>query len=184
MSHQYDSLWQRGWALSSLPGGSARTSRRSRYNSSSLERLAYETPRNRPTDTAHPTHHRLRAAQRPRTSPRCHASTPVHVHSSDQLIQFFRPTEHLLRTKTCRGTWRSFAGEKMRFIPYDGLSPSSSPERSRSSLDPTLPSPHAPVRIEASSALPTERSPTDSYPRIPSFLKLLEQSLTWCCFLH
>ena len=58
-------------------------------------------------------------------------------------------------------------GDNQRWSSKRSRVPSSSPERSRSSLDPTLPSPHAPVRIEASSALPTERSPTDSYPRIP-----------------
>ena len=81
MSHQYDSLWQRGWALSSLlPGGSARTSRRARDTTAPHSRgLAYETPRNRPTDTASPdsppTSTRPCRSERPRTSPRCHAST-------------------------------------------------------------------------------------------------------------
>ena len=136
--HQYDSLWQRGWALSSLlPGGKRKNvPSSSRYDgSSSLERsrlrnTSKSSDRHCVTrlttdfDTPVPLRTSANVAS---MSTRRH---PVHVHSSDQLIQFFRPTHKIrienLRTKTCRclsnlrhlDRHRSFAGENsMRFIP-------------------------------------------------------------------
>ena len=193
MSHQYDSLLAVGlFRLGSLVVAQDRPVELEIQRAPHERGLAYETPRNRPdrhcvtrltTDFDTPSWP-LRTSANVASMSR--VDIPCTYHSSDQLIQFFRPTSHTHRRIFERkpgqmslelksGTWTVTAPSPVRTrcdsIPrYDGLSPSSerAPERSRSSLDSNASvTSDAPVRIEASSALPTERSPTDSYPRIP-----------------
>ena len=144
----------------------------------------------------HPTHHRLRharAAQNVRERrldvTRRH---PVHVHSSDQLIQFFRPT-HIrienLRTKTCRclsnlrhlDRHRSFAGENsMRFIP---VTTAFLLRRLRSVLVVASTQRFRHLTLQCVLKHHLRSRPNDlrqiHIPEYQSFLKLLEQSLTW-----
>ena len=148
MSHQYDSLWQRGWALSSLLPGGSEVPSSSRYNSSSLGGLAYETPVVRQT-LRHPTHHRLRHAR---------AAQNVRERRLDVTIPCTWAHPLASESHTCDvsriaalGPHRSFAGELCDSYPRRPFSFVVS-ERSRSSLDPTLPSSR--VRIE--DLVPTE----------------------------
>ena len=136
VSHQCDSLWQRGWALSSLlPGGSRKNvPSSSRYNSSSLERsrlrnTSKSSDRHCVTrlttdfDTPVPLRTSANVASMSRVDIPCtyiraisssSSSVPTHIRIEN------------LRTKTCRclsnlrhlDRHRSFAGENsMRFIP-------------------------------------------------------------------
>ena len=119
-------------------------------------------------------------------------SRVVHVHSSDQLIQFFRPT-HIrienLRTKTCRclsnlrhlDRHRSFAGENsMRFIP---VTTAFLLRRLRSVLVVASTQRFRHLTLQCVLKHHLRSRPNDlrqiHIPEYQSFLKLLEQSLTW-----